>query len=98
MCAPELFVNPCDNDEWGSPLDVCRPLDPALPGFLFVLSYAACFQAAIELVCGNVVECRQLLTRAMDRVVNAGQRYSSAGAVVATISGAARLAAGAASC
>ena len=58
---------------------LCEPIHA-----LYVLSYAACFQAAVELVCGNVVECRQLLTRAMDRVVDAGQRYSSAGAVVAT--------------
>ena len=58
---------------------VCEPIHA-----LYVLSYATCFQAAVELVCGNVVESRQLLTRAMTRVVDAGQRYSSAGAVVAT--------------
>jgi LuxR family maltose regulon positive regulatory protein len=58
---------------------LCEPIHA-----IYVLSYAASFQAAIELVCGNVMECRQLLTRAMDRVVDAGQRYSSAGAVVAT--------------
>ena len=58
---------------------LCEPIHA-----IYVLSYAACFQAAVELVCGNVAECRQLLTKAMDRVVDAGQRYSSSGAVVAT--------------
>ena len=58
---------------------LCEPIHA-----LYVLSYATCFQAAVELVCGNVVESRELLSRAMARVVDARQRYSSAGAVVAT--------------
>jgi len=57
----------------------CEPIEA-----LYVLSYAACFAAAIELNLGNISAARATLEGAMNRAIAAGQRYGSAGAVVAT--------------
>jgi LuxR family transcriptional regulator, maltose regulon positive regulatory protein len=57
----------------------CEPINA-----LYVLSYAACFSAGIELITGNVVAARTALDGAMNRAIAHGQRYGSSGAVVAT--------------
>jgi LuxR family maltose regulon positive regulatory protein len=57
----------------------CEPINA-----LYVLSYAACFSAIIELNLGDMVAARAMLEGAMSRAIAAGQRYGSAGAVVAT--------------
>jgi len=57
----------------------CEPIEA-----LYVLSYAACFAAAIELNLGNMSAARATLEGAMNRAIAAGQRYGSSGAVVAT--------------
>jgi LuxR family maltose regulon positive regulatory protein len=57
----------------------CEPINA-----LYVLSYAACFSAGIELITGNVAAARTILDGAMNRAIADGQRYGSSGAVVAT--------------
>jgi LuxR family maltose regulon positive regulatory protein len=57
----------------------CEPIHA-----LYVLSYSACFAAAIELILGNIASARTMLDSAMERAIADGQRYGSAGAVVAT--------------
>ena len=57
----------------------CEPIDA-----LYVLSYAACFSAGIELITGNVAAARTTLDGAMNRAIANGQRHGSSGAVVAT--------------
>jgi LuxR family maltose regulon positive regulatory protein len=57
----------------------CEPINA-----LYVLSYAACFSAGIELIAGNVAAARTTLDGAMNRAIAEGQRYGSSGAVVAT--------------
>jgi LuxR family maltose regulon positive regulatory protein len=57
----------------------CEPIKA-----LYVLSYAACFSAGIELISGDVVSARTILDGAMNRAIAEGQRYGSSGAVVAT--------------
>src|SRR6516164_4639524 len=57
----------------------CEPIDA-----LYVLSYAACFSAGIELTTGNVAAARNTLDGAMNRAIVNGQRHGSSGAVVAT--------------
>src|SRR6201999_1023401 len=57
----------------------CEPVNA-----LYVLSYTASFSAAIELNLGDVAASRVVLERAMNRVIAAGQRYGSSGAVLAT--------------
>jgi LuxR family transcriptional regulator, maltose regulon positive regulatory protein len=57
----------------------CEPIHA-----LYVLSYSACFSAAIELILGNIASARTTLDSAMNRAIADGQRYGSAGAVVAT--------------
>ena len=49
-----------------------------------MLSYAACFSAAIELNHGQAASARATLVSALDRAIAEGQRYGSSGAVVAT--------------
>jgi LuxR family transcriptional regulator, maltose regulon positive regulatory protein len=53
-------------------------------GALYVLSYSACFVAAIEFNCGEFATARTTLEGAMNRAIAEGQRYGGAGAVVAT--------------
>jgi LuxR family maltose regulon positive regulatory protein len=57
----------------------CEPIDA-----LYVLSYAACFSAGIEMITGDVAAARTALDGAMNRAIANGQRYGSSGAVVAT--------------
>ena len=57
----------------------CEPINA-----LYVLSYAACFSAGVELITGNVAAARTTLDGAMNRAIADGQRYGSSGAVVAT--------------
>ncbi|MDH2385512.1 LuxR C-terminal-related transcriptional regulator [Bradyrhizobium sp. CER78] len=57
----------------------CEPIDA-----LYVLSYSACFAAAIELNVGQLAVARAALETAFNRTIDGGQRYGSAGAVVAT--------------
>ena len=57
----------------------CEPINA-----LYVLSYAACFSAGIELITGNVAAARTILDGATNRAIADGQRYGSSGAVVAT--------------
>ena len=59
--------------------EACEPINA-----LYVLSYAACFAAAIELNHGQVASARATLVSALDRAIAEGQRYGSSGAVVAT--------------
>jgi LuxR family maltose regulon positive regulatory protein len=59
--------------------EACEPIDA-----LYVLSYSACFSAAIELNLGHVATARATLESAFDRAIGAGQRFGSSGAVVAT--------------
>ena len=59
--------------------EACEPINA-----LYVLSYAACFSAAIELNQGQVASARATLVGALDRAIAEGQRYGSSGAVVAT--------------
>ena len=59
--------------------EACEPIKA-----LYVLSYSACFAAAIELNLGYVQLARSTLQDAFDRAIAEGQRYGSAGAVVAT--------------
>lgn len=57
----------------------CEPINA-----LYVLSYAACFTAIIELNSGNVTAARLILEDVMKRAISDGQRFGSAAAVVAT--------------
>ncbi|NEV01042.1 LuxR C-terminal-related transcriptional regulator [Bradyrhizobium uaiense] len=57
----------------------CEPIDA-----LYVLSYSACFAAAIELNVGQLAVARAALETSFNRTIDGGQRYGSAGAVVAT--------------
>jgi LuxR family maltose regulon positive regulatory protein len=50
----------------------------------YVLGYASSFAAMIELNLGNTAAARVILDDAMNRAIAAGQRYGSAGAVLAT--------------
>ena len=59
--------------------EVCEPIDA-----LYVLSYSACFAAAIELNLGQITAARVTLEAALNRAIAAEQRYGSSGAVVAT--------------
>ncbi|MCC8943579.1 hypothetical protein H8A97_00290 [Bradyrhizobium sp. Arg62] len=59
--------------------EACEPIDA-----LYVLSYSVCFAAAVELNLGQVVVARARLEEAFTRAIDAGQRYGSAGAVIAT--------------
>ena len=59
--------------------EACEPINA-----LYVLSYAACFSAAIELNHGQAASARATLAGALDRLIMEGQRYGSSGAVVAT--------------
>ncbi len=59
--------------------EACEPIKA-----LYVLSYAACFSAAIELNHGQAASARATLVNALDRAIAEGQRYGSSGAVVAT--------------
>ncbi|MDI3561903.1 LuxR C-terminal-related transcriptional regulator [Bradyrhizobium sp. Arg816] len=59
--------------------EACEPLDA-----FYVLSYSACFTAAIELNLGQVAAARATLEGAFNRAIAAGQRYGSSGAVIAT--------------
>ena len=59
--------------------EACEPINA-----LYVLSYAACFSAAIEFNHGLVASARATLASALDRAIADGQRYGSSGAVVAT--------------
>ncbi|WP_083636365.1 LuxR C-terminal-related transcriptional regulator [Bradyrhizobium sp. AS23.2] len=59
--------------------EACEPIDA-----LYVLSYSACFAAAIELNFGHVATARAVLESAFNRAAAAGQRYGSSGAVIAT--------------
>lgn len=59
--------------------EACEPIDA-----LYVLSYSACFAAAIELNLGQVAAARATLERAFNRAIAGGERYGGAGAVVAT--------------
>jgi LuxR family maltose regulon positive regulatory protein len=59
--------------------EACEPINA-----LYVLSYAACFSAGIELITGDVAAARTILDGAMNRAIADGQRYGSSGAVVAT--------------
>ena len=58
--------------------EACEPIKA-----LYVLSYSACFAAAIELNLGQARLARSTLQDAFDRAIAEGQRYGSAGAVVA---------------
>jgi LuxR family transcriptional regulator, maltose regulon positive regulatory protein len=60
--------------------EACEPINA-----LYVLSYAACFSAAIELNHGQAAAARATLAGALDRAIAEGQRYGSSGAVVAPI-------------
>ncbi|MCC8935689.1 AAA family ATPase [Bradyrhizobium sp. Arg68] len=57
----------------------CEPIDA-----LYVLSYSACFAAGIELNSAQLAIARATLEGAFQRAIDGGQRYGSAGAVVAT--------------
>jgi hypothetical protein len=57
----------------------CEPIHA-----LYVLSYSACFAAVIELILGHISSARATLDGAMNRAIADGQRYGSAGAVIAT--------------
>lgn len=59
--------------------EACEPINA-----LYVLSYSACFTAAIELSLGQVAAARATLQGAMTRAIAEGQKYGSAGAVIAT--------------
>jgi LuxR family transcriptional regulator, maltose regulon positive regulatory protein len=48
------------------------------------MCYSACFAAVIELILGQISSARATLDGAMKRAIADGQRYGSAGAVVAT--------------
>jgi LuxR family maltose regulon positive regulatory protein len=59
--------------------EACEPIHA-----LYVLCYSACFAAVIELILGQISSARATLDGAMKRAIADGQRYGSAGAVVAT--------------
>jgi LuxR family maltose regulon positive regulatory protein len=59
--------------------EACEPIEA-----LYVLSYSACFTAVIELNLGQLASARSILEAAFARVIAAGQRYGSSGAVIAT--------------
>jgi LuxR family transcriptional regulator, maltose regulon positive regulatory protein len=59
--------------------EACEPIHA-----LYVLSYSACFAAVIALILGQISSARATLDGAMKRAIADGQRYGSAGAVVAT--------------
>jgi LuxR family transcriptional regulator, maltose regulon positive regulatory protein len=59
--------------------EACEPIHA-----LYVLSYTSSFAALIELILGNISSARMTLDGAMKRAIADGQRYGSAGAVIAT--------------